>query len=191
MGCVVSWMGLRASATTFGSTPARSSLTALTASPTTRSSARMAAKPETFDPRYSALPESTAASKNNGPTSAMIQNQRRRTRSTNSRRTTAQTLRIGPPPLCVRGIRTDQVDEDLVERRLLQLEARESRARLDQRREDPLCVCVGRELELGVLTVVIDLAHERAIGEHVRGTPGLAVEPDDQMMPPVRALDVA
>src|SRR5690348_8159410 len=258
-------MGTRASATTLGSTPARSSRAACTASATTRSSAPTVPNPETFDPRYSAFPESTAASvrirnplsrlcstspvsesttrspagtrtaakmrpalsesvirrprgpavasttamsftppprastagstktapKNSGPTRAMIQNQRLRTRSTNSRRTTAHTLRIGPFKLRPHGVRTDEVDEDLVERRFLELKTRESGARTNQRGEDPLRVGTGGELELRVLPVVVDLAHKSLVGKHLRGAPRVTVEPNHQVVSTTCPLDVA
>src|SRR5256886_7251194 len=61
------------------------------------------------------------AAKNNGPSSAITQNHRVRMRSTNSRRITTQTLRIRSH-LGSRGIRADQVDQDIVQGRLLQLE---------------------------------------------------------------------
>src|SRR2546426_4214155 len=51
--------------------------------------------------------------KNTGPSSAITQNHLLRIRSTNSRRTTAQTLCIRPR-LGPRRVRPDQVDEDLV-----------------------------------------------------------------------------
>src|SRR5512135_3047232 len=59
------------------------------------------------------------AAKKTGPSNAEIQNHRVRTRSTNSRRTTASTLcMVGSPVfdrLHPRRVRPDQVDEDLVE----------------------------------------------------------------------------
>src|SRR2546426_2033531 len=65
------------------------------------------------------------AAKKTGPRTAETQNQRLRTRSTNSRRITARILRT-------HGLRPHQVDEDLVQRRLLQLELRQPRARRHQ-----------------------------------------------------------
>ena len=59
------------------------------------------------------------AAKNTGPSSAITQNDFLRTRSTNSRRTTAQTLRTGRLRVRLRcgpsGLRPHQVDEDLVQ----------------------------------------------------------------------------
>src|SRR6266566_1805542 len=255
---VSSRTAMRARATIRGSTPSRSNRTALTTSPMVRWSAPTVANPETLDPRYSALPESTAASvrirkppsrfcstsavsesttsppadtrtarntrlslrswviraptdpvvasttticrippppartvgstntaaKNSGPNSAMIQNHRVRIRSTNSRRITAQILRTD-------GLRPHQVDEDLVQRRLLQLELRQPRARRHQALEDLLGVGAGRELQLGILTVVIDLAHKTFICKHLRCPPEAAVEPDDEMVSTMCPLDVA
>src|SRR5438034_7593422 len=212
--------GIRARATTRGSTPARSSRTALTTSPMVRSRAPTVANPETLDPRYSAFPESAAASvtmrkpasrfcstsvvsesttlplagtrcarniglslrrwviraptgpvvasttticrtpprlartvgstntaaKNSGPRSAITQNHRLRMRSTNSRRITTQTLRIRSH-LGSRGIRADQVDEDLVQGRLLQLELRQPRPRRHQALQDLLRIGARGELQ--------------------------------------------
>src|SRR6266566_1045409 len=101
------------------------------------------------------------AAKKSGPSSAITQNAFLRTRSTNSRRTTTQTLRM-----C--GLRSDQVDEDLVQRRLLQLEPRQPRARRHQSLEDLLGIGAGRELQLSILAVVVDLAHETLICKHLR-----------------------
>src|SRR2546425_12379503 len=64
-----------------------------------------------------------------GPRAADTQNHLLRTRSTNSRRMTAQTLRTGGLAFRAhygsRRFRPHQVDEDLVQRRLHQLEPRE------------------------------------------------------------------
>src|SRR5437667_1005579 len=255
--------GIRARATTRGSTPSRSSRTALTTSPMVRSRAPTVANPETLDPRYSAFPESAAASvtmrkpasrfcstsvvsesttlplagtrrarniglslrrwviraptgpvvasttticrtpprlartvgstntaaKNSGPRSAITQNHRRRMRSTNSRRITTQTLRIRSR-LGSRGIRADQVDEDLVQGRLLQLELRQPRPRRHQALQDLLRIGARGELQLGILTVVVDLAHKRFICKHLRGPTEAPVEPDHQMVSAPCPLDV-
>src|SRR6266581_1162917 len=256
---------MRARATTRGSTPARSSRTTVTTSPMVRSSAPIVASPVTFDPRYSALPESTAASvtmrkplsrffptsaasesrtalpaamrsarntrlpsrswviraptgpvvpstttirvtppprarragsrntaaKNSGPSSAMTQNHLLRIRSTNSRRTTAHTLRIRPH-LRPRRLRAHEIDEDLVERGLLQLEPRQPGAGRDQALEDLLRVRSRLELELGIVTIVVGLLDDPLVREHVRRRPrpGAAVEADDEMLSAARPLDV-
>src|SRR5690242_2844918 len=125
-----------------------------------------------------------------GPSSAPIQNQRVRTRSTNSRRTMAQILCIRSYA-GLRRLRAHQVDEDLEERWLAQLEARQPRPRGDQVAQDALRVGSGGELDLGVLTVVIDFFHERGVGEHPRRRADAAVEPDDEMVPAPGPLDVA
>src|SRR5256714_1793293 len=82
------------------------------------------------------------AAKNTGPSSAITQNDFLRTRSTNSRRTTAQTLRTGRLRVRLRcgpsGLRPHQVDEDLVQRGLHQLEARQPRPPGDEPLHDPL-----------------------------------------------------
>src|SRR5947207_1310499 len=255
--------GIRARATTRGSTPSRSSRTALTTSPMVRSRAPTVANPETLDPRYSAFPESAAASvtmrkpasrfcstwvvsesttlplagtrrarniglslrrwvirtptgpvvasttticrtpprlartvgstntaaKNSGPRSAITQNHRLRMRSTNSRRITTQTLRIRSR-LGSRGIRADQVDEDLVQGRLLQLELRQPRPRRHQALQDLLRIGARGELQLGILPVIVHLAHEGLVCKQLRRPAEAAVEPDDQMVSAVGALDV-
>src|SRR5882762_4697402 len=129
------------------------------------------------------------AAKNTGPSMAITQNDFLRTRSTNSRRMTAWTLLTGRS--VARHLRADQVDEDLVERRLLELEAREPGARRHQPCEHALRVRAGCELELGVLTVIVDSAHELLICKHVCCSTGVAVEPDDEMVSTMCPLDVA
>src|SRR6266513_1028362 len=255
--------GIRARATTRGSTPSRSSRTAVTTSPMVRWRAPTVANPETLDPRYSAFPESAAASvtmrkpasrfcstsvvsesttlplagtrrtrniglslrrwviraptgpvvasttticrtpprlartvgstntaaKNSGPRSAITQNHRLRMRSTNSRRITTQTLRIRSR-LGSRGIRADQVDEDLVQGRLLQLELRQPRPRRHQALQDLLRIGARGELQLGILTVVVDLAHKLFICKYLRGPTEAPVEPDHEMVSATCPLDV-
>src|SRR5207302_9350999 len=82
--------------------------------------------------------------KNSGPSSTITQNHFCRTRSTNSRRTTARILRMGHLRARRRrsGVRPDQIDEDLVEGRLRQLEPRQPRPRAHQRLEDLLSVAL-------------------------------------------------
>src|SRR2546425_2124638 len=123
------------------------------------------------------------AAKNTGPRIADVQNHLLRTRSTNSRRITAQIL-------CTRRLRPHQVDEDLIQRRLLQLELGQPRARRHEALEDLLGIGVGGELELGILAVVVHLAHEGSVCEHLRGPAEAPVEPDDHMVPAVCPLDV-
>src|SRR4029077_13522680 len=133
------------------------------------------------------------AAKNIGPSMAITQNDLCRTRSVNSRRTTAQTLRTGarsaghggrPRP------RPHEIDEDLVQRRLLQLELRKPRARRHEPLEDLLRVSARLELQLGILPVVVDLAHKTFICKHLRGSAKAAVEPDDEMLSAMCPLDV-
>src|SRR5437667_1956606 len=260
---VSSRTGIRARATTRGSTPSRSSRTALTRQPLVGSRAPTFANPQAMEQRYSAFPESAAASvtmrkpasrfcstsvvsesttlplagtrrarniglslrrwviraptgpvvasttticrtpprlartvgstntaaKNSGPRSAITQNHRLRMRSTNSRRITTQTLRIRSR-LSSRGIRADQVDEDLVQGRLLQLELRQPRPRRHQALQDLLRIGARGELQLGILPVVVHLAHEGLVCKQLRRPAEAAVEPDDQMVSAVDALDV-
>src|SRR5256885_7149310 len=123
------------------------------------------------------------AAKNTGPRIADAQNHLLRTRSTNSRRITAQILRT-------RCLRPHQVDEDLVQRRLLQLELGQARARHHQALEDLLWIGAGRELELGILAIVVHLADEGAVCEHLRRPAEASVEPDDEMESAACPLDV-
>src|SRR6266513_2527239 len=123
------------------------------------------------------------AAKKSGPRMAETQNHLLRTRSTNSRRITARILRT-------HRLRPHQVDEDLVQRRLLQLELGQPRARRHEALEDLLGVRAGRELELGILPVIVHLAHEGLVCKQLRRPAEAAVEPDDQMVSAVGALDV-
>src|SRR2546430_292748 len=250
-----------ARATSWGSTPARCRRTTVRASPTGRCRAPLPAN--TFAPRYSTLPESSAASvttrnpsrrlartsavresmtraaagtriaqfpprpscsamraptsvavastiairfgppprpscperkkttpNSTGPSSAPIQNHRVRTRSTNSRRTIAQILCIRSYA-GLRRLRAHQVDEDLQERRLAQLEARQPRPRRDQVAQDALRVGAGGDLDLGVLTVVVHFFDEQWVGKDLRRPTDAAVELHDQMVPAARVLDIA
>src|SRR6266540_441923 len=124
------------------------------------------------------------AAKNTGPSSAITQNDFLRTRSTNSRRTTTQILRTD-------SLRPHQIDEDLVQRRLLQLELRQPRARRHESLQDLLGIGAGRELQLGILAVVIHLAHKLFVCKDLHSSPQAPVEPDDEMVSAMCALDVA
>src|SRR5207248_53197 len=141
-------------------------------------------------PRPSCPERKKTTPNSTGPSSAPTQNQRVRTRSTNSRRTIAQILRIGSHG-GLRRLRADQIDEDLQERRLAQLEACQPRPRRDQVAQDALWVRSWSELDLGVLTVVIDLFHERCIGEDPCRRADAAVESDHEMVSAPGVLDVA
>src|SRR6266550_7934420 len=85
-----------------------------------------------------------------GPRIVPTQNHLVRTRSTNSRRRIAKTLRTGHlrARIRVRGIRADQVDEDLVQRRRHQLELGEPRPRGHQCFQNLLRVGRGGQLQL-------------------------------------------
>src|SRR3989441_8424725 len=105
-----------------------------------------------------------------GPRIADTQNHFVRTRSTNSRRTTAQTLCTGPPVAAAAGrggrrLRPHEVHEDLVQRRAGQFEPREPRTRVDQPLEDLLRIRPRRELELRLLAEVLDLGHQPPVRE--------------------------
>src|SRR6059058_6471359 len=141
-------------------------------------------------PRPSCPEKKKTTPNSTGPSSAPIQNHRVRTRSTNSRRTIAQILRIGSYAGLGR-LRADQIDEDLQERWLAQLEARQPRPRRDQVAQDALWVRSWGELDLGVLTVVIDLFHERCVGEDPCRRADAAVESDHEMVSAPGVLDVA
>src|SRR5690242_12140303 len=93
-----------------------------------------------------------------GPRIVPTQNHLVRTRSTNSRRMIARTLRTGHLRAGIRARRVgaDEIDEDLVQRRRDELELRQPRAGRHERLEDLLGVGGGRELELGVLAEVFD-----------------------------------
>src|SRR5207237_8718765 len=133
-------------------------------------------------PSRSICPDSKNTAPNRtGTSSAPIQNHLFRTRSTNSRRTIAQILRIGSHAGLYR-LRAYQVDENFQERRLAQLEARQPRSRPDQVAQHPLRVGPGGELDLGVLTVVIDFFDDRRVGKDSGRRSHAAVEPDDEMV---------
>src|SRR5258705_10174120 len=132
-----------------------------------------------------------------GPRMAETQNHLVRTRSTNSRRMIAQTLYTSAPPprgLGARdcggrgGLRSHQIDENLVERRTRQLEPREPRAGLHQRLEDLLGIGGGGQLELRLLAKVLELGHQAPVGEDLLRVPLTAVERDDDVLASVRAL---
>src|SRR5260370_32033853 len=111
-----------------------------------------------------------------GPRTADTQNHFVRTRSTNSRRMTAQTLCMAFPVTSVaaaalpasgrrgrRGLRTDEVHENLVERRTPQLEPREARTGRDPRPQDLLGVGAPRPLQLGLLADVLAFRHQSLV----------------------------
>src|SRR5881628_2657769 len=137
----------------------------------------------------------TRAAKKTGPRAADTQNHLLRTRSTNSRRITAHVLRMGGIGFRshrgARGVWTHQIDEDLIQRRLLELELREPGPGGDQPPQDLLRVCACGELELGVLAVVVHLLHELLVAKDLLGSPGTPIEPDDEMVPAMCPLDVA
>src|SRR3989442_13448751 len=130
-----------------------------------------------------------------GRTSATTKTALWRPPSTTSRRTTAHTLRMDSLPFGPRlrpsRLGPYQVDEDFVERGLHQLEPRQPGAGGDEPLQDLLGVRPGRELELGVLPIVVDPLHKPLVCEDLLRTTGTAVEPDDEMVSAMCPLDVA
>src|SRR2546421_1381085 len=109
--------------------------------------------------------------KRTGPRMAEIQNHLVRTRSTNSRRITAQTLCTGAAACVCRawnggrrhGLRAHQVDKDHVKGRARQLKARQPRTRVDQGAQDLLRVGAVRQLELSLLAEILNLGDEPSV----------------------------
>src|SRR5215831_18536024 len=99
----------------------------------------------------------------------MIMNARVRTRSRYSRLATMRTFlsMARHPRLDARG--ADTLEEDLMERRLHQLEPLDVRARVDQPTEQELRIGVRCELQLEEVVAVVDLAHELRVAKHVPG----------------------
>src|SRR6266853_2857783 len=130
------------------------------------------------------------APKNSGPTNAITQNHFWRTRSMNSRRTTAQTLCMGRlgTHVGVRRVGAHQIDEDLVQGRLGKLEAGQTGAGGDQRLEDLLGVGARRELQLGVLARDVRLGRQAAVGEDAVGIAAGTVEIHEHVVAAARAL---
>src|SRR5712692_1467399 len=133
-------------------------------------------------PRSISVGRKMIAPKNTGPSRAITQNHFLRTRSTNSRRITAHTLRTGLVQLRLgrggHGLRSHEVDEDLVERGLGELEARQSRARGDEDPEDLLRVRLRRQLELRELSRNVLLRDQTPIRENPVGVASGAIKVD-------------
>src|SRR5207244_13388054 len=85
----------------------------------------------------------------------------------------------------------DEIDEDLVQRGLHQLEARQARPRPDEFPEDLLRVGPGGELQFGILTVVVNLLHKCFVSKYLRCSSWTAVEPDGEMLSAMCRLVVA
>src|SRR6266568_4285421 len=133
--------------------------------------------------------ESTITPANNsGTRNADTQNHLLRTRSTNSRRMTAPILRT--PRHLLPPLGSHEVVDNLVQRGLHQLEAGQPRPGLDELPQHLLRVGPVRELELGVLPVVVDLLAEAAVGKQSRRAPRLAVEADGEILSAGAPLDV-
>src|SRR5712692_6831741 len=117
--------------------------------------------------------------KNTGPRIVPIQNHLVRTRSTNSRRTTASSLRMGThSPL--RGVRAHEVHKDRVQRGSGRLAPGQSRPRSDECFQDFLGVRAGGQLDLRVWAEVLKPRNEPLVGEHGLGSSLTAVKGDDQ-----------
>src|SRR3989441_636717 len=134
--------------------------------------------------------------KSTGPRIADTQNHFVRTRSTNSRRTTAQILCIGAAVCAASaarrrggGLGTNQIHEDFVQRGTRQLEAGEPRSGVDQGLEDRLRIGARRELQLRLLAEVLQLRHELSVREDLARVPLAAIERDDHVLAPMRVLD--
>src|SRR6185503_11327683 len=102
-----------------------------------------------FDRVASQAGKSMAAESNTGTMKVMTRNQRERTRSVNSRFATISSLlsAMSAHPRLHAG-HADALQEDLVQRRLHQLEPFDAGARVDQATQQPLRVRVRRELDL-------------------------------------------
>src|SRR5216117_3470432 len=129
-----------------------------------------------------------------GPRIAETQNHLVRTRSTNSRRMIAQTLCMrAPSPSIARrgrrgGLRTDEIHEDLVQGRVRQLEAGEPRTGRDEALEDLLRVRARSELELRLLTEILNLGDEAPVREDLLRVALAAIERHDHVLTAVGAL---
>src|SRR5205823_2862229 len=175
-----------ARATSRGSTPARWSRTTVRASPTGRCRAPLPAN--TFAPRYSTLPESSAAS-------VTTRNPSRRLARTSAVRESMTWAAAGtriaqfpPRPSCsaMRAPTSVAVASTIAIRF-----GPPPRPRRDQVAQDALRVGAGGDLDLGVLTVVVHFFDEQWVGKDLRRPTDAAVELHDQMVPAARVLDIA
>src|SRR5690348_6997481 len=91
------------------------------------------------------------------------------TRCRYSRRMTAHSLALTTHAL-LDAVRADRLQENLVQRRLHELEARDGRSGRHESLEQPLRRRVARELQLEELILVVHTRDERPVGEH-RGDP--------------------
>src|SRR3989442_5876691 len=135
-----------------------------------------------------------SAARNSGTRNADTQNHLLRTRSMNSRRMTAHTLRTGRrllPSVGAGRVGAYQIHEDLVQRRLHHLKAGQPGPRGHEQPQQFLRVGPRRELELGVLPVVVHLLHQPPLREQLRRVPDLAVKPDSEILSARCPLDVA
>src|SRR5258705_2498682 len=109
----------------------------------------------------------TMSSRNTGPSSVPMMNQRERTRSRYSRLKTTNSLPMTAHSL-LDPARADALEEDLVQRRQNELEPRDRHAGVDHATQHLLRVGAWRELQLVISIVVIDPRDQRPIAEHRR-----------------------
>src|SRR5207247_8343267 len=106
---------------------------------------------------------------------------------------TAKTLRTRDQLLPHRGARrvaAYEVHENLVQGRLHDLKPGESRSRGHEQPQQLLWVGARRELDLGILPVVVHLFHQPPLREQARRVASLAVEPNGEMLSARCSLDV-
>src|SRR4051794_20858375 len=102
-----------------------------------------------------------------GISSVMMTNHLERTRSMNSRLMTTNSLSMAGHPL-FDALGADALNEDLVERRLNQLEALDDGTGLDETLEDFLRIGAGNELQFEKPILIVDLGDELLVGEDRR-----------------------
>src|SRR5688500_18730491 len=131
------------------------------------------------------------APKTIGPKKVPMRNHLLRTRSRYSRSTTAQSLPLTTQSL-LDAAGADPMQEDLVQRRLHELEAADLRARGYQPLQEQLGRRTGRQLDLEEAVLVVHAAHERRVGEDAGRPACLAVgQSDRDVSLAMAAADVA
>src|ERR1051326_2766157 len=89
-----------------------------------------------------------------------------------------------------RRIRADEIDEDLVQRRARELEARQARSRIHERAQDFLGIRARGELQLRLLSQVLHARDEALVGEDLRRSALAAVEGDQEVAAAALLLDL-
>src|SRR5437773_2598965 len=178
-------------ATMAGSTPARSKRARSASRPSVSRNSPMSSSDETLEARYSARPISVRESdRTRNPSMRLSPTSRARESSTpgppGTRPTTknrwvesSRSATTAPKVVVLRSTTTRRS------------RPRPPGARRDEPLQDLLRVRAGSELQLGVLTVIVDLLDECSLGEHLLRRAGASVEPDDEMVSAVGPLDVA